>query len=294
MNNFDKLHSFDFETVTVNRRGEIIKRINKSVYYFMEKLPKNVTLEMLYIPGGKFVMGCSGLNGEKCEPWESPEHVVRVESFFMGKFVVSQKQWKAVVSFPKVEKELDEMEDRFSVSLGDDKPAIYINWYMAVEFCQRLFRYTGRNYRLPSEAEWEYACRAGTTTPFHFGETLTAKLANYNTRVVYAEELPSKHRETTTSVGKFPPNAFGLYDMHGNVWEWCADDWISNYKTTPRDGSPYVGEKKFKVRRGGSGKNQPKVCRSAFRHNQEPDYCLGSSFRIACDAREIFEGKLNH
>jgi len=120
-----------------------------------------------------------------------------------------------------------------------------------------------------NEAEWEYACRAGTTTPFHFGETITTDLANYNGRDYggYANEYKGKYRKETTEVGIFPPNGFGLYDMHGNVWEWCADSWHGNYNGAPNDGSVWLNNSnKNAVLRGGSWDNGPVYMRSANRN----------------------------
>ena len=158
-----------------------------------------------------------------------------------------------------------------------------VNWYDAIEFCARLSKLTGREYRLPSEAEWEYACRAGTTTPFYFGETITGELANYD-----ASE--------TTPVGQFTPNAFGLYDMHGNVWEWCADTWHDSYDGAPSDGSVWLdnnqeenidGKSRFgiySVMRGGSWGNNPNLCRSAVRYDtyRRVNRYFLNGFRVVC------------
>ena len=141
-----------------------------------------------------------------------------------------------------------------------------------MEFCQRLSQYTNRNYHLPSEAEWEYACRAGTTTPFHFGETITSDLANYRAEYTYGAGTKGTYREETTEVGSFGvANAFGLYDMHGNVWEWCEDTWHSNYEGAPTDGSAWVeagtndNDNRSRLLRGGSWDINPGNCRSASR-----------------------------
>jgi formylglycine-generating enzyme required for sulfatase activity len=143
-----------------------------------------------------------------------------------------------------------------------------------VEFCKRLTNLVEGEliYRLPSEAEWEYACRGGTNTLFAFGETIAGNLANYGSEQTFAEEKPVKSKGETTDVGKFPPNAFGLYDMHGQVWEWCEDDWHDNYEGAPTDGSAWLksGEKAqkslYSVLRGGSWIFNPVNCRSACRN----------------------------
>ncbi|MCZ8162317.1 MAG: formylglycine-generating enzyme family protein, partial [Microcystis sp. LE19-196.1B] len=157
------------------------------------------------------------------------------------------------------------------------------------EFCARLSKLTGREYRLPSEAEWEYACRAGTTTPFYFGETITGELANYRASGTYAGEPKGEDREQTTPVGQFPPNAFGLYDMHGNVWEWCADTWHDNYDGAPTDGSACIenGDDNRSPLRGGSWFYDPLYCRSADRdypYYYRRDYPYYSGFRVVCGA----------
>ena len=155
-----------------------------------------------------------------------------------------------------------------------------------MEFCARLSRVTGRGYRLPTEAEWEYACRAGTDTPFYFGETLSGRVANYNSSVVYQGEPAVDSRGRTNPVGEFSPNALGLYDMHGNVWEWCADDWHSNYDGAPIDGRVWdaSNDSRSRILRGGSWLYDLGDCRSAFRYNLSPDladYYVG--FRLVCD-----------
>ena len=256
--------SYDFEVITVNARGQEIKRENRQAEYFTEDLGNNVTLEMVSIPGGKFLMGTE--EGEierlvKKFDWEyfrceKPQHEVTVKPFYMGKYPVTQAQWQAVMGNNPAE---------FKDSLQN--PVEQVSWHDAVEFCQRLSEKTGREYRLPSEAEWEYACRAGTKTPFHFGETITGELANYDASYTYAEEAAGEYRQKTTPVGSFPPNRFGLYDMHVNVWEWCADNWHDNYEGAPTDGSAWTtgGDKNISPLRGGSWNLNPYGCRSAYR-----------------------------
>jgi len=161
-----------------------------------------------------------------------------------------------------------------------------------VEFCDRLSQQTGKNYRLPSEAEWEYACRAGTTTPFHFGETISPKYANYDGRTVYGDNgFEGEYREQTTPVGSFGvANRFGLSDMHGNVWEWCTDHWHENYDNAPTDGSAWVtdGNSDRRVLRGGSWGNDPEGCRSAYRARNDPaDTYDFYGFRVVSSASRI-------
>ncbi|MEH2450126.1 formylglycine-generating enzyme family protein [Nostoc sp.] len=170
---------------------------------------------------------------------------------------------------------------------GAKRPIEQVSWNDAVEFCKKLSQKIGRKYRLPSEAEWEYACRAGTTTPFHFGETITTELANYDGNYTYASAPKGKSRQETTEVGSFSPNAFGLYDMHGNVWEWCQDTWHDTYKGAPSDGSAWIDtDSPNRVLRGGSWFNFPSYCRSASRGNS---YWAGRDgivdiigFRVVC------------
>ena len=290
------LKVFNFEVVRVNAKGEQIKKESKQSQYFREDLGNDITLEMVAIPGGTFLMGTEDEEIEKLVKkfgWdgfrrERPQHQVTVPPFFMGKYPVTQAQWIAIAcrTYLKVELNLKLNPSRFR---GDNRPVEEVNWYDAVEFCARLSKLTGREYRLPSEAEWEYACRAGTTTPFYFGETITGELANYRASGTYAGEPKGEDREQTTPVGQFPPNAFGLYDMHGNVWEWCADTWHDNYDGAPTDGSAWIenGDDNRSPLRGGSWFYDPLYCRSADRdypYYYRRDYPYYSGFRVVCGA----------
>lgn len=258
------LKTFSFETITINEKGEKIKTEKHEAQYFSEDLGNNVTMDMVLIPAGKFLMGSPETEKRRSNS-ESPQRQVTVASFFMGKYTVTQAQWKAVAALPQVKIPLKPEPSYFK---GDDLPVDSISWEEAVEFCARLTRKTGREYRLPSEAEWEYAARAGTTTPFYFGETITSDLANYNAIDTYALEPKGIFRGKTTPVGSFPPNAFGLCDMHGNVWEWVADSWHDNYDGAPSDGSVWETEGKNDARllRGCSWDIYPQFCRIAYRN----------------------------
>ncbi len=260
------------EVVTVNKFGEIIQRQPRVARYFIEDLANGVNLEMAAIPGGTFMMG-SPENEIGRLSYESPRHQVTVPSFFMGKYPVTQGQYQAVMGTNP---------SRFK---GSNRPVERVSWKNAVTFCKKLSKRTGNTYRLPSEAEWEYACRAGTTTPFYFGEGITPDLVNYNGNYTYASAPKGEYREETTDVGSSPPNAFGLYDMHGNVWEWCLDDWVYSYDNAPTDGSALTVSNNKKLLRGGSWLNDPDGCRSARRFYAVAGfgyYDLG--FRLVCGA----------
>jgi formylglycine-generating enzyme required for sulfatase activity len=226
---------------------------------------------MVQIPGGSFMMGSPASEKGRTQD-ESPQHQVNVPAFSMGKYVVTQAQYQQI------------MGNNPSGFSGAERPVEKVSWNDAVDFCEKLRQKTGREYRLPSEAEWEYACRAGTTTPFHFGETITTDLANYNGNYTYASEPKRKYLQETTDVGSFPPNAFGLYDMHGNVWEWCQDDWHDNYSNAPKDGSVWTSQSGItKLLRGGSWTYTPANCRSASRyHSNLGSYNLSFGFRVVC------------
>jgi formylglycine-generating enzyme required for sulfatase activity len=206
-----------------------------------------------------------------------------VQPFFMGKYQVTQAQWQAVAKFPQVNRELNPDPSRFK---GANRPVEQVSWDDAIEFCSRLSQDTGRPYRLPSEAEWEYACRAGTTTPFHFGETITTDLANYDGNYTYGQGPKGVYREETTEVGSFGvANNFGLYDMHGNVWEWCQDEWHDSYDGAPTDGSAWLGNEEgsdTRLLRGGSWGNDPGNCRSAYRNYLSFFVIDDIGFRVAC------------
>ena len=214
---------------------------------------------------------------------ERPTHEVTVQSFYMGRHQVTQAQWKVVAGYPQIDRPLNPDPSNFK---GDRLPVEKVDWDDAQEFCNRLSAHTGKTYRLPSEAEWEYACRAGTTTAFHFGETIAPELANYRGISTYNDGPKGEYREKTIGVGSFPANAWGLHDMHGNVWEWCEDDWHSNYDRAPDDGSAWVESDRkstYWLLRGGSWYDIPVNCRSATRNyytRDFRDYIVG--FRVSC------------
>jgi formylglycine-generating enzyme required for sulfatase activity len=304
--------TFTFETVTVNPKGEIIQRETKNASYFTEDLGYDTNLEMVYIPRGKFIMGSPEIEAESLDS-ERPQHQVTIKPFFMGKYPITQVQWQAVARLPKIHYDLDSSPSRFK---GENRPVEQISWYQAIEFCARLSQKTGRSYRLPSEAEWEYACRARKTTPFHFGETITTDLANYrgigdrenNWSDSYDRGSKGIFRQQTMSVGSCGvANAFGVYDMHGNVWEWCADPWHDRYQGAPTDGKVWddtcsdrryqnsidllvntKDDRQTRLLRGGSWDSDPWNCRSACRINLAPDRSFANyGFRVVCAAVRV-------
>lgn len=309
--------TFSFETVTVNPQGQIIQRETKQAQYFTEELGDDTTLEMVYIPRGRFVMGSPEGEADNYYRVEKP-HQVTIEPFFIGKYTITEKQWEAVAKLPKIYYDFLPPPFEFQYkNRAANRAIIGISWYDAVEFCARVSHKTGRSYRLPSEAEWEYSCRAGTTTPFHFGETITTDLANYrgedytdsnnNARSgSYGQGPKGIYRSDITPVGSFGvANAFGLYDMHGNVWEWCANeprhdrpegtatdcsDWDDNSNNNWDRISidllvNATSDRRSRIVRGGSWTSNPWLCRSVVRlHENAGKRYANFGFRVVCVA----------
>jgi formylglycine-generating enzyme required for sulfatase activity len=263
-----------------------IDRTTKTVQNFTEDLGDGIGLDLVLIPPGEFLMGSPPDELER-QNHEGPQHLVTFDQpFFMGQYLVTQPQWAKVAKMPQVKRKIDVNPSNFK---GVDLPVERVSWLDAEEFCLRLSAHSRRTYRLPSEAEWEYACRAGTTTAFHFGETIDAELANYNASNSeygkYGLGKFGKYRKKTTSVGSFPANDFGLYDMHGNLWEWCEDHFQNGYEGAPTNGSARINPKAennaSRVLRGGSWISDPGRCRSAFRLRDPADNRnSGIGFRV--------------
>jgi formylglycine-generating enzyme required for sulfatase activity len=270
------LQNFEFEVLTVDAYGKESNRCCKQAEYFIENLG-DIILEMVSIPSGKFQMGAA--KDEEASQEERPQRIVNIKPFFMGKYPITQAQWKVVAEFPKIKRHLEFEPSCFQ---GDNLPVDRVSWLDTQEFCERLSHRTGRTYRLPSEAEWEYACRAKTSTPFHFGKIITTYLANFHPE---NENINGDYRQQTTEVGYFPANSFGLYDMHGLVWEWCADYDHEDYYDAPSDGNAWLddGNEEYRILRGGSWDCSANLCRSASRFSENAsvtDKKFG--FRVVC------------
>ncbi len=288
--------------LTIQRQTQTNKR-------YIEDLGDGISLEMVLISGGTFVMGSPKDELDNYDD-EQPQHVVTVPTFFMGRYPVTQEQWRQIAKLSKVEIELNPDPSNFK---GDKRPVERVTWHEAVEFCNRLKAKTGKKYQLPSEAQWEYACRGISNFQsrvtsyqlseeqatkliqdwnenhnqiFHWGKTITDELANYRATSVYGDGLAGKYREETTPVTELNnPNAFGLSDMHGHVCEWCLDPWHNNYNSAPIDGSVWIkgGNDNGHVARGGSWLDSPRNCRSACRSYYFPGDCdFNISFRVVC------------
>ncbi|MEA5534284.1 bifunctional serine/threonine-protein kinase/formylglycine-generating enzyme family protein [Crocosphaera sp. XPORK-15E] len=269
------LETFSFETVKVDPQGNIVQRETKQGEQFTIALENDVSLDMVKIPGGTFIMGSPETEAGRQD--DEAQQEVTVDDFYIGKYEVTQPQWEAIMG-----------NNPSKFNKGGKYPVEQVSWNDCQEFCQKLSEKTGLTFTLPTEAQWEYACRAGTTTPFYYGETLNTDIANYDGNYVYGEGKKGIDRGETTEVGSFPANGFGLYDMHGNLWEWCQDDYNQNYQANNKNSQQAVSKvtanavmlvsassnigilvendyQYKKVVRGGSYLNDPRYCRSANR-----------------------------
>jgi formylglycine-generating enzyme len=228
-------------------------------------LTNSLSMQFTWIPPGTFLMGSPPQESERRND-ETRHKVTLTKGFYLAVHLVTQVQWQAVMG---------NNPSRFQ---GRTLPVEQVSWQDCHTFCATLGRMEGKRYRLPTEAEWEYACRAGTATPFSFGETIDTEQANYNGEYTYGKGKKGVHRQQTTAVGIFPPNAWGLFDMHGNVYEWCAD-WYGPYPQEELTDPQGNESGSTRVLRGGSWFIYPYRCRSAFRRYCEPAYC---QYDIGC------------
>ncbi len=224
--------------------------------------PKAMTntlgMQFVLIPPGSFLMGSP--KEEKERKGDETQHKVKLtKGFYLGTCPVTQEQWKEIIG-----KNPSKFQD------GKNLPVEQVNWNDCQVFIKKLREKDKKPYRLPTEAEWEYACRAGTTTPFHFGETISPDQANYNGNYHYGDGKKGIYRGKTVPVGSFPANAWGLYDMHGNIWQWC-EDWFEEYPKKEVEVVNPLGTKgEIRVIRGGSWIDNPLECRSAYRGGSKP------------------------
>jgi formylglycine-generating enzyme required for sulfatase activity len=249
----------------------VAHRERRQTLYVTEPLGADLGLDMVIVPGGSFLMG-SPQSGR-----EGPQHLVTVPTFLMGRYPITQAQWQFVAGLKQVSQSLQPDPSYYK---GSDRPVERVNWDDAMEFCARLSAYSSRDYRLPTEAEWEYACRAGAATTYHYGEEITPNLVNYE----------SKYNGTTPVNHFAHANRFGLSDMHGNVWEWCLDHWHENYEGAPTDGSAWLDEpdNDRHILRGGSWYGKPWHCRTASRNSflrdYRGDFSDNNGLRVVCVA----------
>jgi formylglycine-generating enzyme required for sulfatase activity len=258
-------------------------------------LLNSIGMKLTLIPAGKFLMGSPTREAER-NANEMQHEVAITRPFYMGVYEVTQGEYAKVMGQQRNEWNWGARFVAASAG-GPDHPMENVSWRQAVEFCQRLSamdgeQQAGRRYRLPTEAEWEYACRAGTTTAFHYGDTLSSTQANFSGLFPYGTGAKGPYLRRTSKVGSFAPNAFGLYDMHGNVAEWCSDYYDKDYYGhSPRENpqGPAQGvlstdyKDFYRVARGGSWLDEGRACRSAYRYRAMPSdgyHMIG--FRVVC------------
>ena len=267
------LKTIQFNTIKLDKKGAVVAKPEHKVRVFQEDLGNGVAFEVVEIPAGNFLMGQT--NAEKQELIgqlgndlhkkyyisELPQHRVNLKAFYMGQKEVTQAVYREI------------MGDNPAKFQGDDLPIDNISWRQAQEFCEKLSQRTGRNYTLPSESQWEYACRGGTSSSFYTGDNINTDLANYDGSSSYGDGKKGLNRQKTTKVASFVHNPFGLYDMTGNVWEWCLDTWHDDYKDAPTDGSAWRSniDSEDRVLRGGSWNFNPWDIRSALRYKWAVD-----------------------
>lgn len=298
-----ELLGYEFDVINVDDKGRLGERRKERARFYVESVGGGINLEMVEIQAGAFVMGNSPTELEQIESnylrslnkesrpelhahllSETPQLTIKVAGFYLSKYEVTQAQWRAVAALPKINRELMSDPSGFK---GGNRPVEQISWEDAVEFCARLSAATGRRYRLPTEAEWEYACRAGTRWQFSLGETVDPNWVNYNGKLPYAAAPKDTFRQQTVPVGSLGvANAFGLYDMHGNVWEWCLDSWRESYSEAPPDGNQSQDTvTSLRALRGGAWDSSAGECRSSERKQAQPLIRLNNiGFRVLAEA----------
>jgi len=256
-----------------------------------QSITNSLDMQLVRIPAGNFVMG-SATTDPGARDDEIPQHAVHISKpFYMGVHEVTQKQYVDIMdSNPSSFQRSGLLKDAPADIDANQHPVDNVTWYAAVEFCRRLSQRpeeakAGRVYRLPTEAEWEYACRAGSSTTFHYGDSLSSQQANFNGKHPFGDANSAVFLNRTTAVGSYKPNKFGLFDMHGNLHEWCLDRFSRDYYSVSSQQDPQ-GPKygNSRVIRGGDWYSDGRDCRSAFRYADIPDgrfYALG--MRVVCE-----------
>jgi formylglycine-generating enzyme required for sulfatase activity len=250
------------------------------------EITNSIGMKLALIPPGEFMMGSPASEAERDD--DETQHRVRItKPYYLGMYEVTQGEYERVMGTnPSAFSRSGGRSERVSGQDTSRFPVETVSWEDAVEFCRKLSALSaeqsaGRVYRLPTEAEWEFACRAGTTTPFHFGSQLNGREANCDGNYPYGTTTKGTYLERPTPVGSYGANGFGLYDMHGNVWEWCSD-WYAGYASTAVDDPTGPTSGSYRVARGGSWINYARGCRSALRLRLTPDPRISLlGFRLA-------------
>lgn len=259
------LNTIAFHTASMTPTGTLVPGAKEMTSQAFTVDLGGITMEMVRIPGGSYERGSPDAEADRFTD-EGPVQTVTISEFYLGRYEVTQAQWKAVAALPKVSIDLPADPSEFK---GDDLPVENVSWAQAGEFCARVSRRAHRKFRIPGESEWEYACRAGTTTPFAFGETISTDVANYDGHIGYGSGKPDTSRGKTVPVGSLKyANAWGISDMHGNVWEWCFGEYHDTWTGSPTDGSPWITGADARLRscRGGSWRTLAADLRSANRY----------------------------
>jgi formylglycine-generating enzyme len=274
--------------------------------FFCGAMPAKA-MEFVLIPSGTFTMGSP--EGEAGHPTDETQHQVRVSEFYMSKYEVTVAEFRKFVAATGYRTDAEKgggsyifdgtnyvntagVNWRHGISGNvrpqseENHPVVHVSWNDAVAYCKALSAKRGKVYRLPTEAEWEYACRAGSRTPFSTGENLPTNQANYDGNYPYNGNPTGVYRQNTVAVNRFAPNAWGLYNMHGNVWEWCSDRYDPSYYDECKANHTVINPAgsstgSTRVLRGGSWYNLAETCRSAYRRGSTPGsrtYDLG--FRL--------------
>jgi formylglycine-generating enzyme required for sulfatase activity len=277
----------------VSQQGYITKKqwvtvgkADKIIAIVLAKKPERLAFEpeMIAIKGGSFKMGSPA--SEKQRGSDEKQHIVSVGDFWMGKTEVTVKQYQQCVTAGGCKQpEWLEKGSDYHIHTGSNKrykklgealtsdnyPIIGVSWHNANEYANWLSKKTGKNYRLPTEAQWEYAARAGTSSAFSFGDTITTKQANFNGNYTYNGSAKGRYLKKTTPVGSYPENNYHLNDMQGNVWEWTCSAYDKNYGGSENNCAK-DNDKRSRVLRGGSWSNLPRFVRSAYRYYSHATY----------------------